>query len=57
MARGSFENPHMHYLLILDSKLKSETIENFNTLLDDSKVLSLSNGSRLKIQNNFKILM
>ena len=47
----------MHYMLILDSKLKSETIENFNTLLDDSKVLSLANGSRLKIQNNFKILM
>jgi dynein heavy chain 1 len=57
MARGSFENPERNYLLILDCKLKSETIENFNTLLDDSKLLSLSNGTRLKIHNNFKLIM
>lgn len=57
MARGSFENPTRDYLLVLDCKLKSETIENFNTLLDDSKLLSLSNGTRLKIHNNFRVIM
>lgn len=57
MARLSFENKDRNYVLILDSKLRSETIENFNTLLDDSKLLSLANGTRLKIHNNFKIVM
>lgn len=57
VARASFENNQTDYILILDSKLKSETIENFNTLLDDSKLLSLSNGTRLKIHNNFKLIM
>ena len=57
MARGSFENSSKNYVLVLDCKLKSETIENFNTLLDDSKLLSLSNGTRLKIHDNFKIIL
>ena len=57
IARASFENSNINYILVLDSKLRSETIENFNTLLDDSKLLSLSNGTRLKIHNNFKIVM
>lgn len=44
-------------VFILDNKLKSEIIENFNTLLDESKLLTLSNGTRLKIGENFKIIM
>lgn len=57
IARASFENSRGHYVLVLDSKLRSETIENFNTLLDDSKLLSLANGTRLKVHNNFRIIM
>lgn len=56
-ARASFENPLTNYILVLDTQIKSETIENFNSLLDESKLLSLSNGTRLKIHNNFKIVM
>lgn len=37
--------------------LKSEVIENFNTLLDESNLLTLSNGTRLKVHDNLKILM
>jgi len=44
-------------VLILDSKLKSEMIENFNTLLDESKLLTLPNGTRIKVRENFKLIM
>lgn len=44
-------------ILVMDSKLKSEIIENFNTLLDESKLLTLSNGTRIKVRDNFKLIM
>jgi hypothetical protein len=45
------------HILVLDNKVKSEVIENFNTLLDESKLLTLANGTRIKIHDNFKLIM
>jgi hypothetical protein len=48
----------MKYVLYLDGQVRSEWVENFNTLLDDTKVFSLPNGTRLKqSEGNFRMII
>jgi len=45
-------------VLYLDAQVRSLWVENFNTLLDDSKVLSLPSGSRLRLSHgNFRMII
>lgn len=58
ILKDSVNNTSLEYILYLDAQIKSQWVENFNTLLDDSRVLSLPNGSRIKISTpNFKMLI
>ena len=41
---------------ILDGPVDSQWAENLNTVLDDSMLLCLPNGERIKLRNTFKIL-
>lgn len=53
----SISNPKDQYLLYIDSTIKSEWVENLNTLLDATRILTLPNGARIKLHSNFRIIM
>jgi dynein heavy chain len=42
--------------MIFDGPVDTLWVENLNTVFDDNKTLCLSNGQRIKIQQNFKII-
>ena len=42
--------------LILDGPVDTLWVENLNSLLDDSKVLCLSNGERINLKNNVRVV-
>ena len=56
-AKASVEDNAREYVLHVDSTLRSEWIENLNTLLDNTSILTLPNGSRVKLHRNFKVIM
>jgi hypothetical protein len=58
ILKDSINHPESKYVLYLDAQVRSEWVENFNTLLDDSKVLSLPSGSRLRLSHgNFRMII
>ena len=42
--------------LYLDGPVLSFWVENLNTCLDDNKILCLSNGQRIKLKDEFKLI-
>jgi len=40
----------------LDGPIDSKWFESMNSILDDTKTLTLANGNRIKISNNMKLL-
>jgi len=58
ILKDSINHPESKYVLYLDAQVRSLWMENFNTLLDDSKVLSLPSGARLRLSHsNFRIIV
>lgn len=58
IIKESISNPQNKYVLYIDAQVRSIWVENFNTLLDDSKVLSLPSGNRLRLNHgNFRVII
>ncbi len=50
------ESSEEQQCMIFDGPVDTLWVENLNTVFDDNKTLCLSNGQRIKIQQNFKII-
>ncbi|EKX73919.1 conserved hypothetical protein [Theileria equi strain WA] len=52
----SYCNTNKHVFIVFDGNLDSKWIENLNTLLDDSRILTLSSGDRINLTDNIRII-
>ncbi|EAN34073.1 Hydrolytic ATP binding site of dynein motor region D1 family protein [Theileria parva strain Muguga] len=43
--------------IVFDGDLKQEWVENLNSLLDDNRILTLSNGDRITLRDNVRIFL
>uniref|UniRef100_A0A3B0MHE3 Dynein heavy chain, putative n=1 Tax=Theileria annulata TaxID=5874 RepID=A0A3B0MHE3_THEAN len=50
-------NPDKDMYIVFDGDLKQEWVENLNSLLDDNRILTLSNGDRISLRDNVKIFL
>lgn len=54
-ATSSFEEGHMKWI-IFDGPVDAIWIENMNSVLDDSRILCLANGQRIRLGDHMRIL-